>query len=186
LRGAVALAHHFLRGRVRPGDRVVDATCGNGHDTLLLAELVGDDGKVYGFDIQDEALRATAARLTEAGLRHRAELLAFGHERMKDYVAAPIAAAVFNLGYLPGSDKSCITRPEQTLMALDQALQLLAPQGVLLVAVYTGHPGGAEEGEAVAAWGAGLDPYACNVWECRQPNRPATAPFLVIVEKSQI
>lgn len=183
MRGAVALSHHFLRAGVRAGDRVVDATSGNGHDTLLLAELVGETGKVWGFDIQDVALQATAARLAEAGLRDRVELVAAGHETMKDYVAGPIAAAVFNLGYLPGADKTCITRSEQTLTALGQALELLAPQGILVIAVYTGHPGGAEEGEAVTGWAEGLDPNSCNVWHCCQPNRPATAPFLVLVEK---
>lgn len=48
---------------VRAGDVVVDATMGNGHDTLALAQLVGPSGTVYGFDIQQEAVDSTAAHL---------------------------------------------------------------------------------------------------------------------------
>lgn len=75
IRGAVPLCHHFLRERIRPGDRVVDATCGNGQDTLLLAELVGEEGRVWGFDIQEEALARTRERLVAAGLDGRVELV---------------------------------------------------------------------------------------------------------------
>lgn len=183
LRGAVALAHFFLRERVRPRDRVVDATCGNGHDTLFLAQLVGPDGRVWAFDLQKEALAATRALLENAGCLAQAELVAAGHESLADFVREQISAAVFNLGYLPGGDKGFITRSETTVAALDQAAHLLRPGGLITVCAYTGHPGGREEGEAVVRWGASLDPRHFNVWESRQPNRPPTAPYLLVIEK---
>jgi SAM-dependent methyltransferase len=183
LRGAVALSHFLLRERVRAGDRVVDATCGNGHDTLLLAQLVGPTGRVWAFDIQAAALSRARGLLLEAGCMAQTELVAAGHERLREFVAAPLRAVVFNLGYLPGGDKSCVTRPEQTLVALQQVADLLLPGGVVTIAVYTGHPGGAEEGEAIEAWTGRLPPALFNVWHCRQPNRSATAPYLVVVEK---
>ena len=183
LRGAVPLSHFFLRERVRPGDAVVDATCGNGQDTLLLAQLVGPEGQVWGFDLQPKAVEATAALLAQHGVEKQATLLVAGHERLAELVAGPLAAAVFNLGYLPGGDTSLVTSPESSVAALDQAARLLTPGGIVTVAVYTGHPGGPEEAAAVAAWGAALSPRDFNVWCHRQMNRPETAPYLVFVEK---
>lgn len=184
LRGAVPLAHFFLRERVKAGDTVVDATCGNGNDTLLLSRLVGPTGKIWAFDLQEEALVATRGLLGEAGCLDRVELVAAGHERLAEFVTSPLGAVVFNLGYLPGGDRRCVTRPEQTVAALEQAARLLQPGGVITVCVYTGHLGGPEEGAAVEKWASALLPEAFNVWQSRQMNRAATAPYLVLVEKT--
>ncbi len=183
VRNAVQLAHFFLRQYLRSGDRAVDATCGNGHDTLLLAGLVGPTGKVWGFDIQPKALQATGARVAEAGCRERVELIEAGHEQLADHVQEPVRAVVFNLGYLPGGDKEVITRSPSTLSALDQALQLLAPGGIVVIVIYPGHPGGAEEADAVEGWGARLPAEQYAVWCSRQLNRASTAPYLLIIEK---
>jgi methylase of polypeptide subunit release factors len=185
LRGAVALSHFFLRERVKPGDTVVDATCGNGRDTLLLARLVGPAGKVWAFDVQADALEATRALLTGDGLLDRVEIVPAGHERLAEIVREPLAAVVFNLGYLPGGDKRQVTRPENTVTALHQAAGLLSPRGMITVCIYTGHPGAPEEGEAVENWAAALAPKQFNVWRSCQMNRPETAPYLVFVEKGE-
>jgi len=183
LRGAVPLCHFFLRERVRPGDRVVDATCGNGNDTLLLARLVGPMGKVWAFDTQESALIATDAALSAAGCRDWVEVVRDGHERLAEYVTEPVSVVVFNLGYLPGGDKGFVTRPESTLAALEQASKLIARGGLSLAVVYTGHPGGDEEWEVVKSWGTSLPPQEFNVWQARQMNRSEVAPFLVVTEK---
>jgi len=185
LRGATPLSHLFLRERVRPGDRVVDATCGNGHDTLLLAGLVGPDGRVWGFDIQESALVATASLLEDADCRSRVELVHAGHEQLATFVSGPIDALIFNLGYLPGGDKSCVTRPKETLAALEQGAELLAPGGRICIVIYTGHPGGKEEADAIESWSAGLQPREFHVWGCRQMIRSAAAPHLILVEKAR-
>jgi len=182
LRGAVHLCRYFLLERIKPGDRVVDATCGNGQDTLLLAELVGEGGHVQAFDIQEEALQRTKERLVAAGLDGRVDLLHAGHERLSELVEGPLAAAVFNLGYLPAGDRSVTTAAATTITALQQAAGLLATGGLLLIAVYTGHDGG-EEWSAVQGWAAGLHPHEFNVWQARQLNRSEAAPFVVFVEK---
>jgi ubiquinone/menaquinone biosynthesis C-methylase UbiE len=183
LRGAVALSHFFLEERVKPGDRVADATCGNGHDTLFLARLVGPGGKVWAFDLQEQAQANTRLLLDQAGCLAQTELVAAGHERLAEFVGEPLKAVIFNLGYLPGGDKNFVTRPEQTLAALDRAAHCLLPGGIITVCVYTGHPGGAAEGEAVEQWAAGLAPAEFNAWVSRQLNRPASAPFVVIIDK---
>lgn len=183
LRGAVPLSHFFLRYRLKPGDRAVDATSGNGHDTLLLAELVGERGQVWGFDLQEEALERTRRMLSEHGCQDRVALHRLGHERMLEVVDGPVQAVIFNLGYLPGGDAALVTTPATTKAALDQARSLLAPGGLILVALYTGHAGGKEEEAAVLEWGAGLSPREFHVWTSRQLNRPSSAPYLLLVEK---
>jgi len=183
LRGAVPLCHFLLRERVQPGDRVVDATCGNGQDTLLLAELVGGGGKVWAFDIQGEALTRTSARLRAAGCGAQVELLQAGHERLAELVSGPLQAVIFNLGYLPAGNREIRTAAATTGKALAQAAALLAPGGIILLAVYTGHDGGMEEWGTVREWGAALDPREFNAWQARQMNRSEAAPFVVFVEK---
>ena len=152
------LAHHRLAEVLAPGDSAIDATAGNGHDTLFLAQAVGAPGEVHAFDVQAAALAASAARLEAAGVRGRVTLHHAGHETMLARLPAlrsRVAAITFNLGYLPGGDHALTTLPATTLAALEQALALLRPDGLLSVLAYRGHPGGEEEAEAVAAWLAG-------------------------------
>lgn len=185
LRGAVPLSHFLLRRKVRPGDSVLDATCGNGQDTLLLARLVGETGRVWAFDIQPAAIAATRALLERDALLARVELIEKSHDTLSEVVPPGLRAAVFNLGYLPGAGASLVTAPETSVAALGQAAALLAPEGILTVALYTGHEGGPEEARAVEEWAAGLDPREFNVWCSRQMNRPAVAPYLVWAERAR-
>ncbi|UFS71355.1 class I SAM-dependent methyltransferase [Geomonas sp. RF6] len=177
------LAHFFLRERLRSGDVAVDATCGNGQDTLLLARLVGARGRVWGFDVQASAIAATHALLEVHGVSSCVELIHGGHERLAQFVPPGVRAVVFNLGYLPGSETPLTTTPENTIAALGQAAELLARGGFILICVYTGHEGGPEEAEAVEEWCRALSPKLFNAWSSRQLNRPAVAPYLVVVEK---
>lgn len=161
MRSAVTLAHEILRSSVAPGDAVIDATAGNGHDTLFLAQLAAPGGTVFAFDIQPGALANTRRRLEDAGLPPETwQLIPYGHEQMADHIpqrwAGRIAAVVFNLGYLPGGDKSVTTSPVSTLAAMSAALNLLRPGGTLVAVLYTGHPGGAAEEEAVIHFAGGL------------------------------
>lgn len=184
LRGGVSLTHYFLRQRVRPGEVVVDATCGNGKDTLFLARLVGPGGTVIALDTDPRAIAATAALLHSEAAEKQVVLLNRGHEELAEVVAAPVAAVVFNLGYLPGAEGGQPTEPASTLAGLNAVLTLLAPAGIVLVCLYTGHDGGEAEALAVEAWGEGLPPREWNVWKCRQLNRPAVAPYLMVVERN--
>lgn len=169
------------------GALAVDATLGNGRDTCFLAERVGETGRVFGFDAQPEAVARTRRRLEAAGLAGRVTLFERGHEAMR--AALPpeavgrVRAVTFNLGYLPGGDKSCITRPETTIPALSAARDVLAPGGVLTVVVYAGHPGGAEESDAVAAWAEALDQRRFQALTYRFVNQRNAPPWLLAVEK---
>lgn len=183
LTGAVPLSHHFLATKLLPGDRAVDATCGAGNDTLLMARLVGAEGRVWGFDLQTGALELTRGLLEREGVADWVTLVAAGHERMGEFVEGPVKAVVFNLGYLPGGERGITTRSETTVPALEQTRSLLEPGGVVLICLYTGHPGGREEGDDVEAWAAALDPQSWNVWQSRQLNRSSLAPYVVLVER---
>ncbi|MBD2867701.1 class I SAM-dependent methyltransferase [Paenibacillus arenilitoris] len=186
----LSMAHKWIAEHAFPGDTVIDATAGGGVDTLLLAKLVGPKGTVYAFDIQQEALDRTSERLTAAAedaALSEVKLMLESHANMAEAVdpgvAGRAAAVTFNLGYLPGGgDQSVITEPASTLAALDAALALLRPGGIVTCVLYPGHPGGAEEASAVEAWAAGLPQGLGQAVVYRQPQRPE-APYLVAVEK---
>ena len=186
-RGPVARAHEAMAECLRPGDWAVDATAGNGHDALFLAQTVGPEGRVFAFDIQSAAATATRRRLAEAGVAERVEVGVRGHEHLS--AALPptaqgrVRGVMFNLGYLPGGDKSLITRPETTLTALQAAAAVLEPGGRLTVVAYPGHAGGGEETAAVAHWAQEALPggFRCQGWD--DPDPRGKAPRLFVLER---
>lgn len=155
------VAHETLAQHLQAGDLAVDATVGNGHDTLFLARQVAPDGRVIGFDIQSMALDAARRRLKDANLAGCVELHRRGHECLAETLPADwhgrVAAVAFNLGYLPGGDKRLITGAATTLPGLQQALSVLRPGGLLSLLVYLGHQGASAEVDAVDRWVRGLD-----------------------------
>ncbi|MBK1832744.1 tRNA (mnm(5)s(2)U34)-methyltransferase [Roseibacillus ishigakijimensis] len=167
---------------LQEGERAIDGTMGNGWDTLFLAERVGPQGRVDAFDVQEAALASTSKRLMRAGLADRCRLHHCGHEEMARFVREPIAAAMFNLGYLPHSDKRVITRGETTLRALAAARDLLRVGGVLCVVCYRGHEGGMAEAQAVWQW-AGTE----SALTVRQPAvfPEGDKPFLLLLVKEE-
>ena len=183
LRSARFLAADCLRRFLLPGDTAVDATMGNGHDTTLLCDLVGESGRVYGFDIQPQAVENTRKRLEAAGLSARAVLFCVGHEKMAEYVSGPVQAAVFNLGWLPGGDKRVTTQWETTRSAVEQALRLLSPQGVCVICAYPGHAEGDRERESLGAYLSALRPQEYNVLHQRFINAGPAAPECFIIQK---
>ncbi len=186
----LSYAHQLVAARVQPGDTAIDATVGTGADTLFLAKAAGKRGRVYGFDIQQEALDYARRRLEEDTSPSLAEvsLLLQGHEQMQqtipDRLHGKVAAVMFNLGYLPseGADPTVITHTDSTLVALEAALQLLRPRGILTAVLYPGHAGGREEAEAVLHWASALPVSSGQSITYRQLQRDAS-PYIVAVEK---
>ncbi|MBX6394478.1 MAG: methyltransferase domain-containing protein [Alicyclobacillaceae bacterium] len=150
------MAHACLERYLRPGDWAVDATVGNGGDTLFLARAVGPAGRVFGFDVQEAALERAKRRLAEEGVAGWVTLWQAGHEHFSDRMPAEgrgrLRCAMFNLGYLPGGGRSVTTRADTTVEGLRQVWEWLADGGVVSVIAYPGHSGGAEETDAVEAW----------------------------------
>lgn len=149
-------AHERIAAHLHPGDLALDATAGNGHDTLFLARSVGAEGHVWALDIQHAAIESTRRRLKEQALEERVTLIQAGHERMAQLLPESaqgrLRVVMFNLGYLPGSDKHVTTTAESTLAALEAAESMRAPDGLLSVLVYRGHAGAGWEARAVADW----------------------------------
>jgi len=172
----------FIASHVREGGTVVDFTMGNGHDTLWLAEQVGENGKVYAFDIQPKALESSEKLLRESGCPQNYTLILDSHANVEQYVKEPICAGMFNLGYLPGSDKSVTTLRESTMKAVEGALRLLEDDGGLLIAVYPGHEEGSLEGKMLDEYFATLDRKKICVSKLMIVNSP-TSPFFFLVEK---
>lgn len=185
LQSALKFTHTILYQSVEEGDTVIDATVGNGNDTLLLAEIVGPEGRVIGFDIQSEAISATQDRLNKAHLDQRVQLVATGHEQVDSYSIddSSIAAVVYNLGYLPKGDKSIVTSPDTTIESLQKVLPLLKPGGLVLIMVYYGHEGGAEEKEAVLSFAQSLPQKSYDVLQYAFINQKNSPPFLLAIEK---
>ncbi|MEK4426690.1 class I SAM-dependent methyltransferase [Solibacillus sp. FSL K6-1523] len=183
LQRVLQYAQNLLQMSIGEGDIAVDATAGNGHDTLFLANLVGDDGYVYAFDVQKEAVNATLHRLLDNSLEHRAVVLRDGHENIGKYVAKPVAGAIFNLGYLPGSDHSIITKPNTTIQALKTLLPLLKIGGVIVLVVYHGHVGGKEERDEVIRFVSELPQKSVHVLKYEFLNQKNDPPFVIALEK---
>ncbi len=177
-------AEELLRQAVGPGARVIDGTMGNGYDTLWLAELVGEAGRVYAFDIQLEAVERTRVRLDEAGLLPRVTLFHAGHERIAELVPEPVDAAVFNLGWLPGADKALRTRADTTLAAVSAALEKLKEGGLLTVCAYPGHEEGRVERDMLLEWAKALPSAQYDAMLRAYLNQPNDPPVLFAVKKN--
>lgn len=178
------LAHELVKVHLRRGDIAIDATVGNGHDTVFLAACVGAKGLVYGFDIQTQALEATRNALPD---RQHVTLIHASHADMAAHIPSDVqgrvAVCMFNLGYLPGGDKRIITLAESTLRALNAACSLLASGGLLTVLAYPGHPDGDQETQRVGEWCGQLSPdkFDCRVFDSDADN--PLAPRLWVINK---
>lgn len=210
------LAMHIVQAYVHPGDTVVDATCGNGHDTLRLARMLGLDavpegspaddtatwnvspeqppgsGHLFAFDIQPQAVEATRQRLQIEGFEDalvmdRITLACLGHEQMLTFLqersVPEVSAIVFNLGYLPGGDKTLTTRTGTTLAAVTDALQLLRAGGLCCLTMYSGHPEGAAEKRALLAFAEGLDGKLWHVSYISMLNQKKDPPEILLISR---
>ena len=175
------LQKHFILTHLREGDIAVDFTMGNGHDTEFLSKTVGESGHVYAFDVQRLALESTARNLKAAGCPENYTLILDSHHRVKEYVKTPIKAGMFNLGYLPGSDKSVTTMRETTLPAIEAAIELMDRDAIILIAVYPGHAEGEAEGRLVCEYLSSLSRYKVCATRINILNSP-TSPFFIIIE----
>jgi tRNA1(Val) A37 N6-methylase TrmN6 len=180
-------AHELIRDILHPGDIAIDATVGNGHDTLFLAEQVGPSGQVYGFDIQQAAIDSTLDKFRQARLSDSLTLIHASHADMGDKIPADlhsnISAIMFNLGYLPGGDKSVITLTDSTLTALTVAARILAVNGIITLLAYPGHPGGDMETDQVKNWCEQLDTQQFEVSTIFSAEHKDTAPRLFVIRK---
>jgi len=183
----IPFAHSLLKQVLKPGDIAIDGTVGNGNDTLYLAQLVGETGIVYGFDIQQEAINRASSLLQEHHCKNQVKFFCLGHEHQKQVIPeeqhGKIKGAIYNLGYLPKGNHDIITKPLTTISALEQTLEILAPGGIICVVVYHGHPGGKEERDAVLRFAENVPQKKAQVLKYQFINQINDPPFLLAFEK---
>jgi SAM-dependent methyltransferase len=159
-------AHLYWKNLLKPGDQVIDATCGNGKDSLRLAELV-PVGHVYALDIQEAALQKAQDLIPHSNI----SFLLQSHTELPK---GEFKLVVYNLGYLPGGNKDLTTLTKTTLESLEKAAQLIIIGGALSITCYPGHPEGALEEEAIRGWVEGLDSknwlIAHHFWREKSPS----------------
>lgn len=178
----------LLRSVLQAGDIAIDATVGNGRDTVFLAEQVGRSGKVFGFDIQKEAIENTKARLKEKNLLDRVQLFQTSHANMLETIPkdvyGKVKAAVFNLGYLPGGDKSIVTKAPSTIAAIEHLLQILTVGGLIVIVVYHGHEEGKRERDELLAYVTKIEQSKADVLRYEFINQKNHPPFIIAIEKN--
>jgi 16S rRNA C1402 N4-methylase RsmH len=184
---AVHIAHMFIKDFVKSGDIVIDATAGNGKDTLFLSTLIGNSGTIISIDIQKEAINRTQQLIAKHNPESNVLYVCDSHEHIgkiaQDY-QHQISCIVFNLGYLPGADNTIyITKKDSTLKAIKSSIQLLNNRGILCVIAYRGHIGGLEEYDAIEQFMETLEPHIWHVIKSEAINQTNTAPIVLLASK---
>ncbi|MBR5507284.1 MAG: SAM-dependent methyltransferase [Clostridia bacterium] len=177
------ITEYYIQNHINPGDIAIDATMGNGNDTLKLCKAVGDTGRVYAFDIQQSAIDSTGKKLSEENISN-AELILDSHIFMDKYVNEKVSCVLFNLGYLPGGDHSICTKSDTSIEAIEKSLSLISEKGFVSVTVYYGKNSGTEEKEAVMEYLKTLDHKKYTVVTHDFFNRPNNPPITVIITKN--
>ena len=180
---AVDISKRICKLKLSHGDIAVDCTMGNGNDTVFLCNLVGENGKVYAFDIQEEALINTRKKLEQLNCLERAEIILDGHQNIDKYVKENVRLVIFNLGYLPKGNHEITTKKETTLQAVQKCLKLLEPNGIILLIIYPGHENGQKEKEALDSFTSELNQKEYSVAKIFFTNQINNPPELICIEK---
>mgnify|MGYP001191693984 CR=1 FL=1 len=187
MQAIIPFIHQLFSETIQEGDFVIDATLGNGHDSVMLSQLVGDSGKVFAFDIQQEAIDQAEQLFQENNCTNIHTFLK-GHEFATDVLDEQainqIDGAIFNLGYLPGSDQQVTTTEKTTIQAIDHLLGRLKTGGHMGIVIYPGHPEGRQEKDAVMDYLSKLPSKLADVAKYQMVNRSERAPFAVIIQKN--
>ncbi len=178
----VEFAHFLIANTFKTQSDIVavDFTVGKGNDTLFLCDFLKNSGFVYGFDLQIDAIKITNELLVDSGLTNY-KLINDCHSNLKSYIKEKIDIAVFNLGYLPGYDKSIITNFETTISAISECLNILSDRGKIYIACYVGHDEGKEK-LAIESFVKSLSNKKYNVIEFKLLNKLNNPPELIIIE----
>ncbi|MFW6284820.1 MAG: class I SAM-dependent methyltransferase [Bacillota bacterium] len=178
MRDVIRFTHSTLKRVLDQSDTAIDATAGNGHDTLFLAQTVKH---VHALDIQDDALKRTKERLDANTIRN-VTLHRLGHEHLITLDTPPPKAIIFNLGYLPGGDRAITTKRLTSLEAIKQAIKMVLPSGMVAITLYPGHPEGKEEAKLIESYLRTLSAKSFTVLKYQIINTDHS-PFSLIVQK---
>lgn len=178
----IALSHRFLSHFAKEGSVCIDATAGRGYDTEFLCSLVGENGKVYAFDIQKEATESTKNLLSEKGYKN-AEVILASHADMDKFVKEKADCIVFNLGWLPKGDHNIHTEAESSIKAIEKGLDFLNNGGGMSISIYYGRETGFEERDRVLQYLKEIDSLKYTVIVSEFSNRKNCYPISVFIIK---
>ena len=176
--------HEIIRSQAQKGGLYVDATMGNGNDTVFLCELAGEAGEVFAFDIQKQAVEATQKLLEEHGVTTKYHLILDGHENMDHYIPeGKVDVICFNFGYLPGGDHAIATQASTSIIAIQKGLELLKSGGMMCLCVYSGGDTGFEEKDCILNYLKELAPKKYTVIVNQYFNRGNNPPIPIFIFK---
>ena len=180
IRSTTQTALLFISQYLQPGDSAVDATCGNGHDTLALAKMGA--GKIYAFDVQETAINNTESLLAKENIPlDDVHLILDSHANMCNYIKEKVQVIVFNLGYLPSADKNVITTTTSTITAVKEAMKILNKDGLICISMYSGHPGGEDEKQALLDFAESLDSRTWHTAYINMRNQRNNPPEILLI-----
>ena len=177
------MVHHIIKDYIIENTCTIDATAGNGYDTLFLAENAGKKGKVFSFDIQEVSIDNTRKLLDDNKLLNKVELINDSHHNIDKYVDDNISVAIFNLGYLPNGNKEIVTEAKTTIIALEKILKRLMYGGVIAITIYYKHEGGEEEKNILEKYFSELDAKKYQVVSINHNNRHSSPPIISFIYK---
>lgn len=181
LENPLDLNRRILDGVLRRGDTVIDATCGNGHDSVYIAEKIGSAGALYCFDIQADAIKNTQEVLSKVAEKPKYFMLQESHEDLSLFVDSKVDCVFYNLGYLPNSNKLITTTPEISIKSIQSAFKLLKPNGIISIISYLVHDN-QKEYQQIKDFLLNLDQNEFSVAETTFMLRKSS-PVLFIIEK---
>lgn len=182
------LAHKQWRSIISPGDIVIDATCGNGHDSSILASLALTDssGSLIAIDLQEEALLRARAKLAGELSPQQLKRVEFHlgcHSSFPEHIhTETVKLIAYNLGYLPGGDKSLTTTANTSIQSILHGMELVEKGGLISIACYPGHGAGKIEEEEILKFSNRLDPRTWSSSHIRWMNRRCS-PTLLLLQK---
>lgn len=169
---------------LKEGYTCLDGTCGNGHDTLTMRQIIGDSGKIFSFDIQENAINSALELIKSKNLDCKnIEFFVDSHAEIDKYINESIDFAIYNLGYLPGGDKALTTVWESTRISLEKAMNIMRKGAILSVTAYPGHEEGYHERSKLKDFLLSLDSKKYNITNLNYFNQKDTAPETFIIEK---
>ena len=183
---ALDIISKVIREHVKEGDLCIDATAGRGNDTAMLAELVGPEGHVIAFDIQEDAVASTETLLRERHLDGRTEVHRVSHSEMGRYAdRGTVSCITFNFGWLPKGDHNIFTKKETSIPAIEAGLELLKEDGIMTLILYYGRETGFEEKDALLKFLPTLDSSKYTVIEMPFVNRSNCPPIPIVILKGR-
>ncbi|MDQ0160908.1 class I SAM-dependent methyltransferase [Alkalibacillus salilacus] len=178
----IPFAHQWISDTLKSGDIAVDATLGNGHDSVALSKEVGSNGLIYSFDIQQSAIDQAQSLFTQSNINNITSIK-LGHEQAKDYLIeqgiTSIGGVIFNLGFLPGGDESITTQADSTIQAIEGLFELLMPHRMIVIVIYPGHDSGQIEKDLLIQHLQNQPAAKMDVAMYHMVNRSNKAPFVV-------